>query len=162
MWAVPVLALLPFSVTFAEMYKCEEDGKTVFQDRPCRGSGAAITVQPASGKAPDVATEGQDSMSRLRANVNEMAVERRKREIAYQIQRLEGDIEGYRRAQDVELARLGNMKALAKNNLAGATWEQSISTEMQAVTEKYRTLTQTARDRISQLRQDADVIAKSK
>jgi hypothetical protein len=103
MWAVPVLALLPFSLTFAEMYKCAEDGKTVFQDRSCRGSGAAITV-----------------------------------------------------------AGLSNMKALAKNNLAGETWEQSISTEMQTVTEKYRTLTQTARDRISQLRQDAYVIAKSK
>lgn len=37
-----------------------------------------------------------------------------------------------------ELAALRAKKMQANNNLAGATWEQSISTEMSVVVEKYK------------------------
>lgn len=37
-----------------------------------------------------------------------------------------------------ELAALRTKKMQANNNLAGATWEQSISTEMSVVVEKYK------------------------
>ena len=37
-----------------------------------------------------------------------------------------------------ELAALRIKKMQANNNLAGATWEQSISTEMSVVVEKYK------------------------
>ena len=36
-----------------------------------------------------------------------------------------------------ELSRLKNKKNYANNNLAGAVWEDSISKEMEAVTQKY-------------------------
>lgn len=40
---------------------------------------------------------------------------------------------------DNKLASLKITKGLAKNNLAGATWEQSLSTEMLALVETYKT-----------------------
>ena len=38
------ICCIPMSVD-AEVFKCTEDGKTVFQDKPCRGSGTAIIVK---------------------------------------------------------------------------------------------------------------------
>lgn len=84
-----------------------------------------------------------------------MELDRRQREIAYAIRDSEQEIDGYRAQMDRELAALQYKKSQANNNLAGATWEQSISTEMQAVSEKYRTKIQIARDRIVDLRQRA-------
>ena len=42
------------------------------------------------------------------------------------------------RDTDNKLAALKITKGNAKNNLAGATWEQSLSTEMLAVVETYK------------------------
>ena len=53
------------------------------------------------------------------------------------------------------LAALSRKKRLAKNNLAGATYEQSISSEMQAVSDRYRTKIQVGQDRVTRLRGDA-------
>jgi hypothetical protein len=138
----------------AEVFKCTEDGKTVFQDRPCRSSGTAVKVQPANGSMPNApASSPQDDLARTKSDINGMALERRRREIAYEIEKLESDIRGFERSRDAELRALRARKIAANNNLAGATWEQSISTEMQAVTEKYKTNIEGARSEIGQLRQ---------
>ena len=39
-----------------------------------------------------------------------------------------------------EMDALRAQKARANNNLAGATWEQSLSTEMQAVASRYKVM----------------------
>lgn len=157
------VAVFPFSAAMADMYKCTVDGKTVYQDRPCPSTGTAISIKPATGKPSGETTRtAEDNLVKTKAQVAEMELERKKRDIAYEIERLEADIDGYERAQESELSALRRKKGLAKNNLAGATWEQSISAEMQAVTEKYKTKIQVARDRIAQLRQDAAEIGKSR
>ena len=53
---------------------------------------------------------------------------------------LEATIDGRNRRMQDEMAAIQSRKAQAKNNLAGATWEQSLSTEMQAVASKYQAL----------------------
>jgi hypothetical protein len=158
-----VVAVLAYFIALpatGEVFKCVEDGKTVFQDRPCSAAGVAITVTPANrtnvpesepGKAP----AEPRSLTKLREHTQSMELERRQREIAYAIRDSEQEIDGYRTQMDRELAALQYKKSQANNNLAGATWEQSISTEMQAVSEKYRTKIQIARDRIVDLRKRA-------
>lgn len=47
-----------------------------------------------------------------------------------------------------ELAALRIKKMQANNNLAGATWEQSISTEMSVVVEKYKVQNETDGERL--------------
>lgn len=83
-----------------------------------------------------------------------MKADNRKREIDYQIERLEQDIARYQRDMDSELAELRNRKGHAGNNLAGATWEQSISQEMQAIPARYQTKISTAQARITSLREE--------
>ena len=105
-----VAALMPCAA-IGEIYKCVQDGKTLYQDQPCRGAGSAIVVASpeASGTAP--AGPGSDEqLSRLRANVSEMARERRKREVAFEVSGLEREIAGYERAEKIELAALADKR----------------------------------------------------
>ena len=68
-WALIAAALMLWPcISNAEMYKCVEDGKTVFQDKPCRGTGSAITVVPANqsvekSKSTEPAESADDSLS---------------------------------------------------------------------------------------------------
>lgn len=159
------LAAWVSSAGAGEVYKCIEDGKTVFQGVPCHDSGTKLTVKPANrAPSPATASTAQEggpspslsSLAKLRQNVEMMENERRQREDTYAIEGLEIDIETYEAAMDAELAALQRKKMYAANNLAGATWEQSISTEMQAVSDKYRTRIQIAHDRIVQMQRDLD------
>jgi hypothetical protein len=144
----------------ARMFKCLEGGRTVFQDRPCAGSGTAVTVVPANQSVADPASDANGSsepatIARLRENVKSLETERRQRDIDHAIRAAEREIDALQSQRDRELAVLQGRKALARNNLAGATWEQSISAEMQAVSDTYRTRIQVVRDRIDDLRKDA-------
>lgn len=108
------------------------DGKVVYQDAPCVGRGESLTVRPARGQdalpAPGAAApayyqkEGQfgDSWQR-RTFLENRGVAEARSALRNMLQRCE--------AKQRELAA---RKAQAANNLAGATWEQSISAEMQA------------------------------
>jgi uncharacterized protein DUF4124 len=143
-----------FGASAANVYKCVEGGKTVFQGVPCRGDGAAITVAPANGTviaepaAPaasaSAAAGASDSVSRMKDHVKSMEADRKKREHEYTLNQIslatrepEAAINNEQSAMNAELAALRGKKLAANNSLAGATWEQSISSEMQAITQKY-------------------------
>ena len=159
-------ALMP-SLAFAEIYKCAQDGKTVYQDHPCRGAGSAVVVSmpETSGGASATSKSVEEQLSRLRANVNDMARERRKREIGYEIAGLQREIRDYEQAETVELAALTEKKGFTFHNLNAAAWQresvlQGIETEMRSVTEKYAALKQAARDRVSRLQKEVGDINK--
>lgn len=138
--------LLPVAALFAlialpthaqQMYKCTVDGRVTFAEFPCGKSAQTIRVRPASGdsvpaplasaapaSAPQYATDRQ-------ALLDDMARQRRIRELQYEIRNAEADM-------DAELDGLRARQGRAANNLAGATWLASISQEMQAVTAKWR------------------------
>ena len=163
--AVVIVALLSSSPAAAEIYKCVEDGKTIYQDQPCRGAGSAITLTPAVSEVDATAADREESASRMKAQVNEMAQSRRKRDIAYEIDGLERNLRDYERAENAELVALRGEKNYNNNNYAGALWQREqmqevVTTKMQAVTKKYAAMKQVARDRVSQLRKEAAEIGK--
>lgn len=59
----------------AQVFKCQEGGKTVFSDRPCGASAAAVDVKPASGeynavdgmRARSRALDGEEELLRMDA-----------------------------------------------------------------------------------------------
>ena len=58
---------------------------------------------------------------------------RRKTDLeSHLINNARGDLNAHLRDCDAQQRQLASKKSLARNNLAGATWEQSISAEMQA------------------------------
>lgn len=167
------LALVLASCGAAAQYKCVDSaGKTTFQQTPCaaaekeqrlRIQGADAASPPASAPASQpVLTPEQ----RMLANIER---ERRQEERTQSIENLERQI-GYlqdlivrRNGQmSAELAALQEKKGAARNNLAGATWEQSISSEMQAVTLKYKTMNDLDLERLRQLRTELDGVKATK
>src|SRR6266496_4431309 len=133
--AMLVAALTPCSA-IAEIYKCVQDGKTLYQDQPCRGAASTmVVVSPETSGTGTAATGSDERLSRLRANVNEMARERRKREIAYEVGGLEREIAGYERTENSELAALTDKRDY--NNRNTANWQregmrQSVEAEMRS------------------------------
>jgi len=165
-YGIVALTVLLCSNATADIYKCVEDGKAVYQDQPGRGPGSTIAVRPPASRSPDAtSTAAQDSLSRLRVQVTAMEQERRKREISSEIERLGRDIQDYERAQDSELRALREKQGYANFNQPGALWErgwldQSIASEMRDVTESYTAKIQAAQDRIAQLRKEESAIGK--
>lgn len=130
--------------------KCQTpDGRTVFQDMPCvPGQGGKIEVKPASGAAPETtaiqdvppgsavvpAARPRTEAQRIEAQADTLRKENRLHFL--QVRALPdayAAIDQQKGRCNGELANLRTKKQFANNNLAGATWEQSISSEMSAV-----------------------------
>jgi len=130
----------------AQVYKCREGGTTVFSATPCAVNAKPIDVRPASGAARTQPAERQAELQQNTAragSVQQNALTDRA-DVAARRRILEDEI--YRKERSVsalydELAakqeQLRQKKNLSMNNLAGATWEQSISDEMKAVADEY-------------------------
>ena len=144
--------------------KCVDDaGKVVYQSTPCptTSKGSEITLQKAA-PAPVVSPADAEELKHIQQTAGAMERERKLKEIDREMGSAEGLIADYRQTMNSELSALQQKKQLAQNNLAGATWEQSISAEMSAVTQKYDTLIRNQQTRIEQLRADADLLRKTK
>lgn len=123
------------------------DGKAVFQDAPCAGKGEQVVVKPASGNAPvaPAPTAAAHASTATVAPAGTAAAATQKKEGAFgESWRRKTDLESHLISNakaalnahlkdcDAQQRQLASKKNLARNNLAGATWEQSISAEMQA------------------------------
>jgi len=143
--------------------KCVDDvGKVVYQSAPCPATakGSEITLQKAP-PVPVASPVDAEELKRIQQTANAMERERKLKEINRAISDTEELITDYRQAMNSELSALQQKKQLAQNNLAGATWEQSISAEMSSVTQKYDALIRDQQTRIERLRADADQLRKT-
>lgn len=143
-----ILVVVSFTAQ-AEVYKCAQNGKTVFSDQPCGNGAQKIAVKPASG-AETTSTENASAESKAyvaKANLNS-----RKRELDDDISRSENRISRLHRERDNKLAQLQNRKTNANNNLAGAIWEDSLSKEMVAISDSYGSKISSEEKTLSDLR----------
>jgi hypothetical protein len=122
------------------------DGRVMYQDAPCSGSGkgAVLQVWSAGGSdalpqvvqqpSADAATKPRTEAQRIEALI---ATSQRARRLQLLEVRLvpdaQGAIDGHRAQCDAQIKALQLKKYSANNNLAGATWEGSISGEMTAI-----------------------------
>lgn len=141
-------------------FKCTDaQGQVSFQQVPCANSQAQQSLklrsdQPARpGSSAGVGAESQGGSVEQRM-LKTLERERRVRELEREIADTESAISQRSSMMSNELAALQSRKHSAYNNLAGATWEQSISTEMQAITAKYRVLNDVDAERLKVLRAD--------
>ena len=139
-------------------------GSVVFQDAPCMGSGGRLNVRPASGDAPAPAGEPaatpsapeakpQTEAQRIEKQIAESQKDRRRRELRERLIPDASQAINHHRAQcDSQLKALQARKSLANNNLAGATWEASISSEMSAISTQCDTQNRSLRADLDALR----------
>lgn len=135
---VVLASVAPLAI--GQVYKCKEGATTVFSAMPCEPNARAIDVRPASGASrveapaggarPGVESRAGSPGERMRRQADAMQYERELKEVLAQRERLVRD-------RDDELDALRRKKFMANNNLAGATWLQSISAEMQVVSDNY-------------------------
>lgn len=78
--------------------------------------------------------------------------DRKRNSLAVDLRNAERTLSNLQGSMDAELGRLRTSKGYANNNLAGATWESSISQEMSAITQRYEIKIGMASDRVERLR----------
>lgn len=163
--AVPLL-LLTLPVCAQSLYKCPDpvSGVVKFSQTPCTatGGGEVITVKPIPATSGSTVPASIEETDRVQNLANQAGRERRLLEIDREIKALENQIGGYRSAMSEEIARLQRKKQFASNNLAGATWEQSISDEMNAVANKYDSLIRNSQNQIESLQKERDRLREEK
>ncbi|MDR0717726.1 MAG: DUF4124 domain-containing protein [Azoarcus sp.] len=153
------IALLALAATAAqaEIYKCPgKDGAPVFTGTPCSKNARPLDVRPASGHGGHASAPvaGQAAPSGSLAVRAETAVQRRRLDNEIHKKEVERDL--LIDEMNGKLEALRRKKALAMNNLAGATWEQSISDEMVAVSTSYEPQINLVRDELARLRAQRD------
>jgi hypothetical protein len=147
------------SVAHADVFRCVEAGKTLYQGTPCRAQGQ--TVDMTHARVPEGAADKANAeLDRLRASAAAQESEQRSIESSAEIGRLERQLAGYERAEEAELAPLRSALGYMSFNMAGAAWEragaeESIRKKMQAVTDQYESKKQLVRERIARLRGQA-------
>ena len=172
--ALGTLVLALFNPAWA-INKCVgPNGRPVFQDRPCAGAGEKLVVKPASGLAPDElpAVElparkeevqpptKQTEAQRLESQIAKSQKHRRRQDLENAlVPEARAAIERNRVMCDAELASLRSKKYRANSNLAGAVWEQSISTEMAAVAARCDTRQQQLADHLEALRKECGTLS---
>lgn len=100
-------------------------------------------------------------LARIEQERRDKAHAHRIKDVEAQIAHGEGAIAQRNVQMEGELAELRRKKGLANNNLAGATWEQSISSEMQAIVQKYKTMNDIDIERLRVLRVELDRLRSS-
>lgn len=153
--ATLVLCLLIASPTFAQVYRCPDaKNRVVIQQTPCVG-GSKLNVRPASGDAPasgDVTTEPTQTKpateaERINARTEASQRERRKTELENRaVPDADMALAAARRECIAQTEELEGQRGTAKNNLAGATYLQSIATQMQALAMRCDTRERVLRD----------------
>ncbi|MBR7793799.1 DUF4124 domain-containing protein [Undibacterium sp. FT147W] len=140
---VIAIGFLLCNLANAEVYRCVIDGKVSFSDKACPGEGKSIDVKvsPPSGSGSDAEMQViQNDRDRIQSNEKV----RQRLDNRVKIRQLDEDIDSAQiklrmlsSQMESELQALKNKKRSANNNLAGAVYEQSISSEMNAVAGSY-------------------------
>jgi predicted RNase H-like nuclease (RuvC/YqgF family) len=149
-WIIYLLVSTLPQLAQAEIYKCvNEKGNTTFSQRPCSETAEVVTVKPQKRSDPTPASR-EDYAAQLDAISTRTEIKKLEQEIS----KLRSKKRSLTRKMDAELAALRRKKQNAANNLAGATWEESISSEMQSVSKSYKTKIEATQDRIDDVNRE--------
>ncbi|MGR3970661.1 hypothetical protein [Shewanella sp. 1180_01] len=148
-----ILTVGPTFSANAEVYKCA-DGK--YQADPCDENSRPVDL---SGIGSFIKSSDSISHSSVGSNATsdkkkEISTYIEKQRIAREITRLEGDRKRVIAERDQRLRNLRESRQYANNNLAGATWEQSLAQEMTATAQEADTQVSSIDRQIEQLKDE--------
>jgi Domain of unknown function (DUF4124) len=144
---IGVLALALAGAAGAQVYKCtDENGRTIFSGMPCAPDAQDVTVKVRPADA--------HTANATQADLERFGREQRRSALEEAIRKHERTIRYHQDDMESEIAALRAKKGRAMNNLAGATWEESISNEMQAVARKHHALIEAEQREVQRLRDE--------
>jgi hypothetical protein len=162
---VAIIELIWWSSAGAEIYRCEAGGNVSYQAEPCAtGSGRKVDIAPTSiGRDSPPETKGtiqpKGDPKSLAEKLERVQAEKRLSDVNLEIDGVKNQIATLTTAMDAEVEAIRKRKAYAKNNLAGATWEQSLSQEMAAVTDQYRVKIAVSQNRLADLEKEKQALS---
>ncbi|RIX79105.1 DUF4124 domain-containing protein [Acidovorax cavernicola] len=138
-----VAALFAVAQPSWALYKCVgAGGATSFQETPCERAQAQTAIKPLveapkpavapsgpSGEPSSAVTAGRPTLDQ---QVKDAEADRLRREAGYTLRDKTAQLERHRQACDSQQREILANTARARNNLAGATYAQSIATEANA------------------------------
>ncbi len=131
-------AIIAAPLAQAEIYKCKVNGQTVFSQMPCGEH--AVEVKPKVLQPSAAAMAEQQAVNAsVQAAASSMERSRRMGQIERSIAELDARIAQMEVDRDRTISSLRFSRNYANNNLAGATWQQSLAAEMEAVAIQYGT-----------------------
>ena len=152
-----------------KFYQCKDQwGQPVYSQRPC-GSDAqekSVTAHDRISGDGDFKSSTESpapSAPSATATTQTYSIEvtrdkRRLSEIKEDIKRRERRIEQYADERDERIAVLQLKTRYANNNLAGATWQESLASEMSAVATQYDTKIDQQQEKIDDLKEETNDI----
>ncbi len=153
------LLFISLTATAGQFHVCTDaNGKKSFQEQPCPQGAKAETRT--YEKSEPVAAPGDNRLTTDNPTYQTIKNNNRRLELERNIKKSERKIDKLEARRTQELAALRSKKRYANNNMAGATWEQSISTEMQAVSERYSSMIETERDELKRMREELQEVSK--
>ncbi|MPY24300.1 hypothetical protein [Shewanella sp. YLB-07] len=134
--------LLVPEMAISEVYQCSEG---VYQATPCGDGTEALDLSHVGSVVENSHKLDNQNKQNIQSYISNQQVER-------EIHSLELQRKTAIKNRDRQLNNLRNRGRWANNNLAGATWQQSLAQEMSAVTQQADTLVSTIDRQIAQLR----------
>ena len=148
-----MLTVCPTFSANAEVYKCA-DGK--YQADPCDENSQPVDLSGVGSfiKSSDSISQSSVSSNATSDKKKEISTYIEKQRVAREITRLEADRKRVIAARDQRLRNLRESRQYANNNLAGATWEQSLAQEMTATAQEADTQVSSIDRQIEQLKDE--------
>lgn len=113
----------------SDVYRCVIDGRTVFSQEPCAEDAQKVNVDHV-GSVVSRQNAIEPARSTEREGLSDYVKRRR---IEREIRDLERERQQVGIERDKRIKSLQNDRNYANNNLAGATWQQSLAEEMSAI-----------------------------
>jgi hypothetical protein len=130
-------------------------GQKLFTQDPCpNGQAAEVKRYSVSNTTPAPASASDNRLSTDNPAYIKMRDSNRRAELERAIKKNEKEISKLQQQLDTELAGLKIKQGQANNNLAGATYQQSLATEMQAVTDRYKLQMQNKQSELDRQREE--------
>lgn len=134
------------SAQAAQYYQCTDaSGHKAFQQTPCaHNTQQEIKENASQGNFIDNTNSSIETYQQIK-DANDQRQRQR------EIRKTQQKIDSIEQRRQQHLLKLRQQKDNANNNLAGATWEQAISTEMQSINQAYDSMLKTERDYLQRL-----------
>lgn len=132
--------LLLASTAHARIYKCTDaNGGLIFTDHPCPGQNEDQDVYMNDQTTQRTQSEPEVKEATIpKDTVDIVSLKSKYLILGDKINRLKQKIEHLESARQAKISILRQKRNYAANNLAGATWEQSINTEITSVIALYK------------------------
>lgn len=132
-----VVLILSINVNAQVFYKCEKNGMTIFSQQPCGEKAEEVKAKDNSERKSPRKKTGPADSNVISKNPKSDMLKVKIYNIDQKIKRHNKKINSAKRKMTKEITILKHRATYANNNLAGAIYQDALSEEMVAISNKY-------------------------